>query len=62
MLETLKAPDLSNPELTKIDRLFIILSALNQDMANTIKDCESVSTKVLMEYQTQIINALMLID
>jgi hypothetical protein len=62
MFETLKAPDLSNPELTKNDRLFIILSALNQDMANTIKDCESVSTKVLMEYQTQVVNALMLID
>ncbi|MFM7191717.1 MAG: hypothetical protein ACKN9E_13210 [Microcystaceae cyanobacterium] len=62
MLQTLKFIDLSSPDLTKNDKIFIILSALNQDMANTIKDCESISTKVLMEYQAQIINALQLID
>jgi len=53
---------LSNPDLTQNDRLFIILSALNEDMAMMIKTSESVSTKLLTEYQAQIVNALMLLD
>ena len=53
---------LSNPDLTQNDRLFIILSALNEDMAMMIKTSESFSTKLLTEYQAQIVNALMLLD
>lgn len=53
---------LSNPDLTQNDRLFIILSALNEDMAMMIKTSESLSTKLLTEYQAQIVNALMLLD
>ena len=53
---------LSNPDLTQNDRLFIILSALNEDMAMMIKNSESLSTKLLTEYQAQIVNALMLLD
>lgn len=47
--------------LSKDDQLFIILSALNQDLATTIKDCECVSSSLLVEYQAEIIKALRLL-
>jgi|688.fasta_scaffold861198_2 hypothetical protein len=50
-----------NPNMSKEDKLFLILANLNADLAITIKDCECVSSRVLLEYQQAVSQALALL-
>ena len=50
-----------NPNMSKEDKLFLILADLNADLVITIKDCECVSSRVLLEYQQAVSQALALL-
>ena len=50
-----------DPTMSKEDKLFLILANLNADLAITIKDCQSVSSHILLEYQQAVSQALALL-